>query len=215
MASGRSPWPTPTGRPCRRSLTGSHIVVQCGGRANAYSLTGDGNSPTVYVISVLRCEQGGGGRAGFTTSSRWATPSRPARRAAHSHRYCGHAGICWSPRASASPRWCRTCAAHSCGAVMSGCSTSTGRGGLPMPTSSPNSASTPRSTTRGPPSSTNCSPPLADQPLGTPPLCVRTGLVHRIRHRRGRRSGVGRPVESTWNISDPVLSIRENRSPPR
>jgi ferredoxin-NADP reductase len=43
---------------------GSHIVVQCGGRANAYSLTGDGNSPTVYVISVLRCEQGGGG-------SRW------------------------------------------------------------------------------------------------------------------------------------------------
>lgn len=43
---------------------GSHIVVECGGPANAYSLTGDGISPTAYVISVLRCETGSGG-------SRW------------------------------------------------------------------------------------------------------------------------------------------------
>lgn len=43
---------------------GSHIVVDCGGIANAYSLTGDGNSPTAYVISVLRCDEGAGG-------SRW------------------------------------------------------------------------------------------------------------------------------------------------
>lgn len=43
---------------------GSHIVVECGGSTNAYSLTGDGNSPTAYVISVLRCAEGAGG-------SRW------------------------------------------------------------------------------------------------------------------------------------------------
>jgi len=43
---------------------GSHIVVECGGSANAYSLTGDGNAPVAYVISVLRCDDGAGG-------SRW------------------------------------------------------------------------------------------------------------------------------------------------
>ncbi|QIV83826.1 PDR/VanB family oxidoreductase [Mycolicibacterium frederiksbergense] len=43
---------------------GSHIVLECGGSANAYSLTGDGNSPMGYVISVLRCDDGAGG-------SRW------------------------------------------------------------------------------------------------------------------------------------------------
>jgi dimethylamine monooxygenase subunit B len=43
---------------------GSHIVVECdvpGGMANAYSLTGDGFSPTAYVISVLECPAGSGG----------------------------------------------------------------------------------------------------------------------------------------------------------
>lgn len=60
---------------CLPSFTpGSHIVVECGGgghaganasvNANAYSLTGDGNSPSAYVISVLRCADGSGG-------SRW------------------------------------------------------------------------------------------------------------------------------------------------
>lgn len=43
---------------------GSHIVIDCGGVANAYSLTGDGNAPGTYVISVLRCADGAGG-------SRW------------------------------------------------------------------------------------------------------------------------------------------------
>lgn len=43
---------------------GSHIVVECDGPANAYSLTGDGNAPSAYVISVLRCAEGSGG-------SRW------------------------------------------------------------------------------------------------------------------------------------------------
>jgi dimethylamine monooxygenase subunit B len=46
---------------------GSHIVVECGGRANAYSLTGEGNAPTAYAISVLRCGEQDGGAGG----SRW------------------------------------------------------------------------------------------------------------------------------------------------
>jgi len=43
---------------------GSHIVVQCGGAANAYSLTGDSVQPTQYEISVLELPDGAGG-------SRW------------------------------------------------------------------------------------------------------------------------------------------------
>jgi ferredoxin-NADP reductase len=40
---------------------GSHLVVECGPVANAYSLTGDGVGPTVYTISVLLCPNGSGG----------------------------------------------------------------------------------------------------------------------------------------------------------
>lgn len=54
----------PEGAPLPSFTPGSHIVVECGGRANAYSLTGDGNAPASYVISVLRCDGGAGG-------SRW------------------------------------------------------------------------------------------------------------------------------------------------
>jgi len=43
---------------------GSHIVVQCGDVANAYSLTGDSVQPTQYEISVLEHPDGAGG-------SRW------------------------------------------------------------------------------------------------------------------------------------------------
>jgi dimethylamine monooxygenase subunit B len=43
---------------------GSHIVLQCGGVTNAYSLTGDSVAPAEYVISVLDCPNGAGG-------SRW------------------------------------------------------------------------------------------------------------------------------------------------
>lgn len=43
---------------------GSHVVVQCGDVANAYSLTGDGVCPMRYVVSVLLCPNGSGG-------SRW------------------------------------------------------------------------------------------------------------------------------------------------
>ncbi|TFC29414.1 oxidoreductase [Cryobacterium sp. TMT1-3] len=42
-------------------VPGSHLVVQYGTGANAYSLTGSGSAPTEYSISVLRIENGSGG----------------------------------------------------------------------------------------------------------------------------------------------------------
>ncbi|MGY2078255.1 PDR/VanB family oxidoreductase [Blastococcus sp. SYSU DS0828] len=43
---------------------GSHVVLHCGDRRNAYSLTGSGTAPVRYSISVLLCPDGSGG-------SRW------------------------------------------------------------------------------------------------------------------------------------------------
>lgn len=43
---------------------GSHIVIECGETANAYSLTGESVAPQEYVVSVLECPGGAGG-------SRW------------------------------------------------------------------------------------------------------------------------------------------------
>ncbi|MCV7218954.1 oxidoreductase [Mycobacterium crocinum] len=43
---------------------GSHLVIECAGGANAYSLTGETAAPHLYVVSVLECPQGRGG-------SRW------------------------------------------------------------------------------------------------------------------------------------------------
>jgi ferredoxin-NADP reductase len=45
-------------------VPGSHVVVDCGGRANAYSLLGDGVAPREYRLSVLHRPDGVGG-------SRW------------------------------------------------------------------------------------------------------------------------------------------------
>lgn len=45
-------------------VPGSHLVVECGARSNAYSLTGDAVRPSTYSISVLLLEEGAGG-------SRW------------------------------------------------------------------------------------------------------------------------------------------------
>jgi dimethylamine monooxygenase subunit B len=42
---------------------GSHVVVECGDRRNAYSLTGDGSPAEEYRISVLLCPDGDGGSA--------------------------------------------------------------------------------------------------------------------------------------------------------
>lgn len=54
----------PDGAPLPSFTPGSHIVLECGPVANAYSLTGDGTAPDSYQISVLRCDSGSGG-------SRW------------------------------------------------------------------------------------------------------------------------------------------------
>lgn len=40
---------------------GSHLVLECGGRTNAYSLTGPGDAPDEYSISVLHRPEGRGG----------------------------------------------------------------------------------------------------------------------------------------------------------
>ncbi len=57
----------PDGTPLPSFTPGSHIVLECAGRANAYSLTGEGDSPGTYVISVLRRAESDGGTGG----SRW------------------------------------------------------------------------------------------------------------------------------------------------
>lgn len=44
-------------------VPGSHIVVEAGAKANAYSLTGSGQAPVAYTISVLRVPSGAGGSA--------------------------------------------------------------------------------------------------------------------------------------------------------
>lgn len=51
----------PTGAPLPCYVPGSHLVVQYGDGANAYSLTGSGRAPSEYTISVLRVEDGTGG----------------------------------------------------------------------------------------------------------------------------------------------------------
>lgn len=52
------------GDPAGRVLTsyepGSHVIIQAGGKRNAYSLVGDGVNPRQYGISVLRHDTGGG-----------------------------------------------------------------------------------------------------------------------------------------------------------
>ncbi len=57
----------PEGAPLPSFTPGSHIVLECAGRANAYSLTGEGSWPDSYVISVLRRDEADGGTGG----SRW------------------------------------------------------------------------------------------------------------------------------------------------
>ena len=42
-------------------VPGSHLLVECGIRTNAYSLTGPGTAPNDYTISVLLDNNGGGG----------------------------------------------------------------------------------------------------------------------------------------------------------
>lgn len=51
----------PSGEPLPPYVPGSHLVVQHGTGANAYSLTGSGSAPFEYTISVLRVEGSAGG----------------------------------------------------------------------------------------------------------------------------------------------------------
>ncbi|MDJ0358417.1 PDR/VanB family oxidoreductase [Paenarthrobacter sp. PH39-S1] len=51
----------PSGGTLPSYVPGSHLVVQYGDGVNAYSLTGSGNAPSEYAISVLRVEDGAGG----------------------------------------------------------------------------------------------------------------------------------------------------------
>lgn len=51
----------PSGEPLPCYVPGSHLVVQYGRGANAYSLTGSGSTPSEYTISVLRVEGSAGG----------------------------------------------------------------------------------------------------------------------------------------------------------
>ena len=51
----------PSGAPLPSYVPGSHLVVQYGAGANAYSLTGSGAAPSEYTVSVLQVEDGAGG----------------------------------------------------------------------------------------------------------------------------------------------------------
>ncbi len=51
----------PLAGPLPSYVPGSHLVVQYGGGANAYSLTGSGSAPSEYTISVLQIQDGAGG----------------------------------------------------------------------------------------------------------------------------------------------------------
>ena len=51
----------PSGKLLPSFVPGSHLVVQYAAGANAYSLTGSGNAPCEYTISVLQVEDGAGG----------------------------------------------------------------------------------------------------------------------------------------------------------
>lgn len=42
-------------------VPGSHLLVECGTKVNAYSLTGSGTVPSEYTVSVLLHNNGGGG----------------------------------------------------------------------------------------------------------------------------------------------------------
>ena len=53
----------PDGRPLPSYVPGSHLVIECGGRSNAHSLTGCGDAPDEYGISVLNRPDGRGGSA--------------------------------------------------------------------------------------------------------------------------------------------------------
>lgn len=53
----------PSGAALPSFTPGSHLVIDCGGIANAYSLIGESVGPSTYSVSVLECPDGAGGSA--------------------------------------------------------------------------------------------------------------------------------------------------------
>ncbi|WP_318241823.1 PDR/VanB family oxidoreductase [Arthrobacter pullicola] len=52
---------SPDGSPLPEFVPGSHLLVECGNKVNAYSLTASGTVPSAYTITVLLQDDGGGG----------------------------------------------------------------------------------------------------------------------------------------------------------
>ena len=96
---------------------GSHVVLDCGDRRNAYSLTGDGSPAEEYGVSVLLCPDGDGGSAfvhrlavgDVVTASRPRSAFAPVSTARHHLLIAGGIGITpMLSHARAAVRWKRS-----------------------------------------------------------------------------------------------------------
>lgn len=96
---------------------GSHLVLDCGGRRNAYSLTGDGSPSDTYRVSVLLCPDGNGGSAfvhalrvgGLVTATAPRSAFAPVATARHHVLVAGGIGITpMLSHARAAVRWGRS-----------------------------------------------------------------------------------------------------------
>lgn len=96
---------------------GSHVVLDCGDRRNAYSLTGDGSASEEYRVSVLLCPEGDGGSAfvhrlavgDVVTASRPRSAFAPVSTARHHLLVAGGIGITpMLSHARAAVRWKRS-----------------------------------------------------------------------------------------------------------
>jgi ferredoxin-NADP reductase len=107
----------PGGGPLPAYAPGSHVVLDCGDRRNAYSLTGDGSASEGYRVSVLLCPDGDGGSAfvhrlrtgDVVTSSRPRSAFAPVSTARHHLLVAGGIGITpMLSHARAAVRWKRS-----------------------------------------------------------------------------------------------------------
>ncbi|RBY76290.1 oxidoreductase [Blastococcus sp. TF02-09] len=96
---------------------GSHVVLDCGDRRNAYSLTGDGSPCEEYRVSVLLCPDGEGGSAfvhrlavgDIVSASRPRSAFAPVSTARHHLLVAGGIGITpMLSHARAAVRWRRS-----------------------------------------------------------------------------------------------------------
>lgn len=107
----------PGGGPLPAHPPGSHVVLDCGDRRNAYSLTGDGSVSEEYRVSVLLCAEGDGGSAfvhglrmgDVVTASRPRSAFAPVSTARHHLLVAGGIGITpMLSHARAAVRWKRS-----------------------------------------------------------------------------------------------------------